>query len=137
MACGGKAAPDASPALEDGTHFGFVTALDPEEFRLTFDEAELLTGREAREAAADDGTVTTPKGSYVRNPDRDTVELLLDEHLRVRLLRPCCDLHAVPFADWRAGFVPDQRTFYGTSDSHYELTIEDGRAVAIDEVYLP
>jgi len=55
----------------------------------------------------------------------------------VRLLTPCCDLHVVPFAQWRAGFEPDDRTFYGTSSSHYRLTVEQGRVVAVDEVYIP
>ena len=41
------------------------------------------------------------------------------------------------FEEWHAGFEPDDRTFYGTARSYYELTVEDGRAVAVDEVHVP
>ena len=143
-ACSGNVADDslrdAAPALEplpDGTHFGFVVALDPTDFALTFDEAELLHGDDATAAAEADGTVVTEEGSYVRNAEELPRPVVLDEDLQVRLLRPCCTLHAVSFEDWRAGFVPDDRSFYGTARSYYELTVEDGRAVTVDEVHVP
>ena len=32
---------------------------------------------------------------------------------------------------------PDDRTFYGTADSRYRITIEDQKVTKVDEVYLP
>lgn len=125
----------AARDLEDGTHFGFVTALDPGRFRLVFDKATLLTGAAARTAAKDDGGEVTEGGSYVRNPDDRMNRVTIDEDVKIRLLKPCCDLHDAGFESWRSGFdPPDDRTFYGTTKSHYEITIEGGKIVAIDEV---
>ena len=123
--------------LADGKHFGFVTALDPTQRRLVFDEAELLEGDEAADAADEDGGAVTEQGGYVRNPDDRMNRVTLDDDVAVRLLTPCCELHDVPFEDWLAGFLPDDRTFYGTASSHYEITIADGTVTAVDEVYLP
>jgi hypothetical protein len=96
-----------SAGLADGAHVGTVVELDPTDFALTFDVRD-----------EDDGVVRAP----------------LDEDLRVRLLQPDGGLRTVPFEDWRAGFEPDDRSFFGTSRSTYELTVDDGRVVAIDEV---
>lgn len=123
--------------LEDGTYFGFVVALDPAEFHLTFDAAELLEGEDAAAAAEEDGGVVTAQGRYVRNAEVESSRVTLDEDIAVRLLVPCCELQPVAFQDWLAGFEPDDRTFYGTAASHYELTVTDGRATAVDEVYIP
>jgi hypothetical protein len=124
----------AAEDLDDGTHFGFVTALDPGHFRLVFDEAELLSGEEAQRAASEDGTVVTSGGSYVRNRDDRMNNVTIAKDIQVRLLRPCCELHRVAFEDWLASFEPDDRTFYGTSKSYYELTIVDGKVEKVDEV---
>jgi hypothetical protein len=124
----------AAKDLGDGRHFGFVTALDPAHFRLAFDEAELLTGDAAARAAEADGTVVTSSGSYVRNPDDRMNNVTIAADIEVRLLTPCCELHRVRFETWLAGFEPDDRTFYGTSKSYYELTIVDGKVERIDEV---
>lgn len=128
---------DGGDTLADGEHFGFVTDVDLKALRLSFDEAELLDGANAVEAAEADGGVVTEQGSYVRNPSTRERDVTLAKDVRLRLLRPCCRLTEVSFDEWAAGFEPDDRTFYGTSASHYELTIEDGEVVAIDEVHLP
>ena len=125
----------AEKDLDDGTHFGFVTALDPGHFRLVFDKAELLTGAEAQTAAKEDGGVVTEGGSYVRNPDDRMNRVTLDEKVKIRLLKPCCDLHDASFESWLSDFDPlDDRTFYGTTKSHYEITLEGGKVVAVEEV---
>lgn len=107
-ACGGGG-DEPTTSLADGTHVGSVVELDPTEFALTFD---------------------------ARDEEDEAVRVVLDEDLRVRLLRSGVP-RAVPFEVWRAGFEPDDRTFFGTSRSTYELTVEDGRVVAIDEVATP
>lgn len=115
-ACGGG---DSDDGLEDGRHFGRVVALDPLDRRLELDPATLVED--------DDGT-------RVENPVVDPVGLPVADDATIRLLVPCCDLHVTDFASWAVGFVPDERTFYGTSDSHYEVTVTDGRVIAVDEV---
>ena len=131
--CGG----DGDPAIDDGRHFGMVTELDPEAFRLGFDEATLLEGDDARDAADDDGGVLTEEGSYVRNPDSAVTRVTLDGDIVIRLLRPCCELHEVSLREWHAGFEPDDRTFYGTASSRYWITVTDGKVTAVDEAYVP
>lgn len=125
----------AEEDLEDGKHFGFVTALDPGHFRIVFDKAELLTGAEAQAASEQDGGVVTEGGSYVRNPDDRMNRVTVDANVKVRLLKPCCDLHDASFESWLSDFDPlDDRTFYGTTKSHYEITLEGGKVVAVEEV---
>jgi hypothetical protein len=119
------AVPDgAGVALADGTHFGFVTALDPVARELELDPAELRAGE-------------TEDDIEIRNPDDTTHRLPISHSVVIRLLQPCCELTEHAFTDWLAGFEPDERTFYGTSASRYEVTVEDGTVVAVDEVYLP
>jgi len=137
----------AEDELEDGRHFGFVTALDPGRLRLVFDRAELLRDGEAAEAAEEDGGVLTEGGSYVRNPEGSMNALRISEDIEVRLLKPlappdgaeaCCELTEVDFEEWLAGFdTGDERAFFGTSKSHYWLTVEDGVVVAVDEQHVP
>jgi hypothetical protein len=127
----------AEEDLTDGKHFGFVTALDPQQFRLVFDKAELFEGDAATDAAVEDGAEPTEGGFYVRNPDDRMNRVTLSEDIQVRLLKPCCELTESTFEDWQAGFIPDDRTFYGTSNSHYEITITDGKVTAVDEIYVP
>lgn len=96
---------DADGALRDGSHVGTIVELDPTDFELVFDA-----------------------------PEEEPVAAALDEDLRVRLLDADGELHTVSFEDWRVGFEPDDRSFFGTSRSTYELTVEDGKVVSIDEV---
>lgn len=127
----------AEADLPDGTHFGFVTALDPTQFRLVFDKAELLEGQEAIDAAEEQGGTVTEGGLYVLNPDDRMNRVTLSEDIAVRLLKPCCALSDATFESWLADFAPDDRTFYGTANSHYEITIDDGKVIAVDEVQVP
>ena len=128
----------AEADLPDGRHFGFVTALDPAQFRLVFDVAELLEGEEAVAAAEEDGGAVTAEGRYVRNPDHRMNRVTLSEDIEVRLVAEvCCELEEVPFEEWLAGFdASDERAFFGTAKSHYWITIEDGRVVAVDEQHV-
>lgn len=103
-ACGdGGDGKQGATALADGRHRGQVVALDPGEFRL---ELETERGRHA---------------------------LVMADDVRVRLRVPCCDLHETPFAEWHERFEPTERTFYGTSDSRYWVTVDGGRVVEVEE----
>ena len=112
----------AEEPLEDGRHFGFVTALDPRQSRLVFDPAAL---------EGDDDELE------VVNPDDRMHRLTISPDVEVSLLKPCCELHVFTFEQWLAGFIPDERTFFGTSKSHYWLTLADGKVVEVEEAHLP
>lgn len=120
-ACGGDGGTDA---IADGTHFGFVRALDPAARELVFDPAELVEG-------------ATEEELEVRDPDDDTVRLAIDAELEVLLLKPCCEPSPHSFDEWLAGFEPGERSFYGTSASRYELTVTEGAVIRVEEQYLP
>jgi hypothetical protein len=125
----------AEDDLTAGTHFGLVTTLDPARSRLVFDRAVLLEGQEAIAAAADDGGTLTEGGSYVRNPEDRMNRIPVADDVVIRLVADqCCDLEEVSFEEWLAGFDPSDRQFYGTASSYYEITIDDGEVVAVDEV---
>ncbi|MGH8944528.1 MAG: hypothetical protein ACRDVL_00060 [Acidimicrobiia bacterium] len=68
-------APDPGPGLPDGETFVFITGID--ETGLHLDLAEMLTGREARRAAIEDGIIqpgdNLPNDFYIRNPDASSV----------------------------------------------------------------
>ena len=141
--CGGDGPSEPSPlapprppavVLAEGKHFGFVTAIDLANTQLMFDDADLLGGLDARRAAERGDGVVTRGGSYVDNRDRRAVRVNVSKDLEVRLLTPCCELHQVSIDQWVDGFDGDERTFYGTSKSHYELTVVDREVVTVDEV---
>ena len=121
-------------ALTDGDHFGFVTDLDLEHLQLGFDEAKLLGGVDAERAAKADGNVVTRGGHYVDEAGGRSHRVRVSRDVEVRLLTPCCELHRVSADDWTTLFPGDTRTFFGTSKSHYRLTVVDGDVVKIDEV---
>lgn len=126
----------AEDDLTDGRHFGLVTALDPTQLRLVFDRAELLEGDEAEAAAEDAGDVVTDGGFYIHNPEDRMNRVSLADGVEIRLRTPCCELSDHDFESWLTGFDPDDRTFFGTADSSYWITIADGEVVEVEEAYL-
>lgn len=120
--CGGS-----GPA--DGRHFGYARAVRADV--LEFDRAELLTGEEARRVAVEDGVIAPgdpiENDAYVRNPDRDVVSLPLAPDVAVTVVR--CDAGC---SEGNPGTVADL-----SADTQYWLRLRGGRAVAIDEQYLP
>lgn len=73
--------PTTAPAsLADGEWFGFVAVVrDGEKLILSFDDAEMLTGDDARQAAVDAGLIEpgedVPNDFFIANPDPTAVEL--------------------------------------------------------------
>jgi hypothetical protein len=129
-------------------HFGYIRSVSTAgpAATLAFDEAQLLTGKEAQKAAAEDGAVpsgeTVPNDYYIRNPDKTTRTLRISDDAEITAKR--CDLcrggkpgELDPFL---ASFTKSGQTYadpYRGKESLYWLTIKDGQVVAIDEQYVP
>ena len=71
----GSPAPPQGAALTDGMYFGYITALDAEDLKLTFDAAQLLTGEAAAQAAAQEGSEESD--FWIRNNSKATRTLPL------------------------------------------------------------
>jgi hypothetical protein len=73
----GSPPPAQGSALTDGMFFGYITALDAEDLKLTFDAAQLLTGAAAAAAAAEEGSEESD--FWIRNSSKATRTLALRE----------------------------------------------------------
>jgi hypothetical protein len=129
-------------------HFGYIRSVSTAgpAATLAFDEAQLLTGKEAQKVAEEDGAVPSgeavPNDYYIRNPDKTTRTLRISDDAEITAKR--CDLcrggkpgELDPFL---ASFTKSGQTYadpYRGKESLYWLTIEDGQVVAIDEQYVP
>jgi hypothetical protein len=131
--------------LEDGRHFGYIESIDLETSPATlqFDLAYLLKGDEANREAASRGYPTPVDNDYFivnDNPSLRTLPLI--KLVKVRLLdwKRCCDtFFAANLERFAASFERRQYPVgnYRGKFSAYELSVEDGVVVEIDEVYFP
>jgi hypothetical protein len=131
--------------LEDGQHFGYIKSVDlgASPPTLVFDLAYLLTGEEANEEAAKRGYPTPVDNDYFivnDNPRLRTLALAGDVRLRLLDREHCCDtffdgdLERFAAAFRRTSYPPGN---YLGKFTAYELTVEDGVVVEIDEHYFP
>ena len=144
VACGGFGESEGSSERA----FGFITAANPEARTIDFDEAEWLSGDEAAAAAVADGQLRpgepVPNDYYIRNPDKEVVELEVAADATVKgagsatVLKPrppCegCQSFEVGldefFAAWDGGLRPARGSYW--------VTTKDGEVVAIEEQYRP
>jgi hypothetical protein len=139
-----SAGPTPSPAIEDGRHFTFLSAIaigDPT--TITFDLAYFLTGDEAAEAAAERGDESPPPNDYYiinDNPKLRTVPVAEDAELRILDWADCCDGFITGSIDELAAAMASGEDPYGgvyRYTSPFWLTVEDGQIVLIEEQYLP
>jgi hypothetical protein len=133
------------PALEDGGHFGYIKSVDlgRSAAMLTFDLAYLLTGDEANKEAARRGYPTPVDNDYFivnDNPKLRTLPLADDVELRLLDWKHCCDTF---FDGDLARFAGSfERTKYPAGNykgtfSAYELTVENGVVIRVDEHFFP
>jgi hypothetical protein len=135
------------PAPSQAEHFGYIRSVSTAgpAATLTFDEAQLLTGREAQKAAEEDGAVepgeAIPNDYYIRNPDKTTRTLRIANDAKITAERcPLCRKgrpgELEPFL---ASFMHGRQTYADPCGkySQYWLTIVDEQVVTIDEQYLP
>jgi hypothetical protein len=144
VACAGS---DDSADSSERT-FGFITAANPHARTIDFDAAEWLTGQEAAAAAVADGMLRpgepVPNDYYIRNPDKEAVELDVATDASIQGAAPVTALRSRPpcescqsfevgvdefFAAWESGLRPAR--------SSYWVTTKDGEVVAIEEQYRP
>jgi hypothetical protein len=135
----------SEPQLEDGRHFGFIKSVDLESSpdTLVFDLAYLLTGDAANREAAKRGYPTPVDNDYFIVNDNPKLRILLlssDVELRLLDWKHCCDtFFAGDLGRFAASF---ERKKYPAGNykgkfSAYELTVEDGAVVRIDEHFFP
>lgn len=142
---GGRPSASPSPALEDGKHFGYIRSaqLTAEPRVIVFDLAELLTGDEANEAAAERGEETpVPNDYFIVNDKRKVRELPVAPSLRILLLdwTDCCD--TMFRADPRLFQESFDQTKYPPGNykgefSPYWLTVRGGAVTRVEEPYFP
>jgi hypothetical protein len=136
--------PVATPAIEDGRHFTFLSSIDTgDPTTITFDLAYFYTGEEAAEVAAERGDESPPPNDYYivnDNPKLRTVPVAADAELRILDWANCCEGFITGSieelaAAMEAGDDPYGGTYRYTSP--FWLTVEDGQVVLIEEQYLP
>jgi hypothetical protein len=157
-ACGGGGAGESetpeptqattTTAAPAGEQFGYIRSVSTAGpvATLAFDQAEFLTGKEAQEAAEEDGVVEpgeqVPNDYYIRNPDKATKTYPIANDTRITAKRCSLCRNGKPgeLGPFLASFMQGRKTFadpYRGKYSLYWLTIENGRVVAIDEQYVP
>jgi hypothetical protein len=113
---------------------------------LAFDDAQFLTGKEAQQAAEDDGAVepgeSVPNDYYIRDPDKATRTLRIANEATVTSVHcsPCREGVHGELGPFLASFMHPRRGYGGPYRGRYGLywlTIEDGQVVAIREQYVP
>jgi hypothetical protein len=158
-ACGGEGAGEGNTthpttptvtttAAPAGEHFGYVRSVSAAgpATTLAFDEAEFLTGKEAQQAAEEDGVVepgeAVPNDYYIRNPDKatKTYPIANDAQITAKRCSLCRKGQPGELGPFLASFMEGRQTYaqpYRGKYVPYWLTIEDGRVVAIDKQYVP
>ena len=129
-------------------HFGYIRSVSTAgpTATLAFDEAELLTGKEAQKAAEEDGAVepgeAVPNDYYIRNPEKTTTTFPIanDAEITARRCPLCRNGRPGELGPFLASFMKGRQTYaepYRGKYALYWLTIENGRVAAIDEQYVP
>ena len=131
------ATPSAEPttAVEDGTYPALVVTA--EAGTVTVDRIEILSGAAAAAARAEDGVPPVEEGVDIpylrnRNPRLRTLPVAEDVTVRVYDCSGGCQLVPWTYADMVAG----RDLPYGSPETPFEVTVRDGRVVAMSEVYL-
>jgi hypothetical protein len=137
----------ATPTLQlrDGRHFGYIESIDlaTSPATLQFDLAYLLKGDEANREAARRGYPTPVDNDYFIVNDNPRLRTLpLAQPVKIRLLdwKRCCDTFLTANLErFAASFERRQYPAgnYRGKFSAYELSVEDGVVVEIDEHYFP
>lgn len=119
-----------------GTMTGFIT--DAEAGAITLDEIEVLSGEEGAAAREEDGEPPLEDGldvPYLRNPTEEAYEIPVASDVRVQVFDCADDCQLV---DWDYGdLVGGAPLPYGTPESPFTVTVNEGEVVEIAEIYLP
>jgi hypothetical protein len=134
------------PALPDGRHFAFLTAVGAtqEPPRLVIDVAQWFTDDEAVAAAIEDGrlppgSTSIENGYYIRNADPRWRMLSVDPTATVALVvYPFGDIgdpHVVSFD--RFGELFAENPHGAIRGFPYWVTVEDGTVTAVEQQFIP
>jgi hypothetical protein len=119
-----------------GTMTGFLTQIEAD--AITFDEIEILSGEEATTAREEDGQPPLEEGldiPYLRNPTQEAYEIPVDPGVRVQVFDCSAECRLV---DWDYDdLVSGAPLPYGTLQSPFTVTVNDGQVAEITEIYLP
>lgn len=130
----------------DGTHFGFIHGVDVEKGEIQFDNAVWLSGVEGEEAAIKAGHCTKetrfdclPNDYFISNSlERDEV---LSVDPSVVLFMKTWEVGNLGILDREIGFSDFAKLISDKSAQWdmvpYNVTIENGKVIHIEEVYVP
>lgn len=129
--------------LGDGTHFGYLTAVDLATGRVEFDVAQLLTGAAAIDAALAAGAVgaddpTPPGGSFVVNANALRRWLPTTPNVSVSLLRSADAPGVEPSSLLRLSALMNLTLgMPNPTGAAARVVIVGGQVTAIEQQYLP
>lgn len=129
--------------LGDGTHFGYLTAVDLATGRVEFDVAQLLTGAAAIDAALAAGAVgaddpTPPGGSFVVNANALRRWLPTTPNVSVSLLRSADAPGVEPSSLLRLSALMNLTLgMPNPTGAAAHVVIVGGQVTAIEQQYLP
>jgi hypothetical protein len=134
-------------------YFGFIPHVDAAARTISFDRAELLTGKAAQRAAEEDGAVArgepVPNDYYIRDPDKSTRVLKVwpGAHILgsvpVTLLRKngppkwCASNRCDSWGMGLDQFFAAWREKGSGAQGKYWITLRKGRVAKIEEQYTP
>jgi hypothetical protein len=130
--------PGGAQSLPDGTHDGYLTAVDTAKRTITFDKVELLTGEAARKAyqKKNPGVTDDPPNDY----------FLVNDNKLLRTL-PVADGVTVSVIDVAKGSsVATTKSsfaklpaFLADKDNStlFKLSVKGGKVTALESIYLP
>jgi hypothetical protein len=137
----------AQSALADGKHFGSLSSIQDD--RLGFDDAELLTGDAADQAARAAGELAADahvdNDYYIRNRTTELVTLPLAAEVQVRLLPRSgppdftsgTQAEPAPLAKLLRYFRGNDADATSIRSARYWVTVTGGKVTQLEEVYFP
>ncbi|MGD2064706.1 MAG: hypothetical protein PVF51_14155 [Nitrospirota bacterium] len=134
--------------LRDGETTGWVTIDPSAPGMLTVDQVDILTGRDAHDAAVNAGVINAdedlPNDMFIDNPDDETVEISLSDDAVITMISAITpdETVGVSFTDLVSLI---DGTYAGTpiygvvpgAPVLMSITIDGGSATSVSAVYLP
>ena len=135
---GGQAYVDSGNYV-NGLHLAKITKLDRASRTITYDVMQFLTGDAAKKAYEQDLGEAPDTDYYIRNESTQTRTAVLADDVTFRVN----NLGGYPPTEPDEGHEVDFATFAAYFDgeqafaTHFWITLEDGKAVAVEEQFVP
>lgn len=136
-----------SLSFRDGKHLGFIHNIDTDNLTLAFDDAIWLTGTAAQDAAIEAGHCTeadrsecTPNDYFIKNEKVGDEPVSFDSN--VLLFMQTWKMEETGEVTTREIGLADFAKLLNDSELHwrnlpYNITVQNGKVVRIEEVYIP